>query len=284
MVATGLCILGVAFWTLPGGIIGSGFALKVEQENKQKQFNRLLPSAASLIQSWWRMKVLYKLPTRNSSRLVSVLKTFISKPTQSHTQNFKEDNNKKVEKKKIEQHLPATVLLRGLDRNDDLNENEVDTLIERELKHEREVKDREFVFLKVKPDQLILIRILLMIKYFVAKKKFKLAHKPYDFKDVIDQYTQGNLDIIVKIKELHRKLDQINANNRVLAPYLKIPEAVSPISLKDSNGGIVNMRLSDPLNKDPFFFESRTVVFEQRFEALEKKLDKISSLLADQHQ
>jgi hypothetical protein len=43
----------MAFWTLPAGIIGSGFALKVEQKNKKKQFNRLVPAAASLIQAWY---------------------------------------------------------------------------------------------------------------------------------------------------------------------------------------------------------------------------------------
>jgi hypothetical protein len=47
-----LCIFGIGFWTLPGGVIGSGFALKVEQKNKKKQFNRLLPAAASYIQAW----------------------------------------------------------------------------------------------------------------------------------------------------------------------------------------------------------------------------------------
>lgn len=52
MISNTLCVVGIAFWTLPGGIIGSGFALKVEQRNKKRQFNRLLPAAASLIQAW----------------------------------------------------------------------------------------------------------------------------------------------------------------------------------------------------------------------------------------
>ena len=52
IVSTSLCIIGMAFWTLPAGIIGSGFALKVEQKNKKKQFNRLVPAAVSLIQAW----------------------------------------------------------------------------------------------------------------------------------------------------------------------------------------------------------------------------------------
>ena len=36
------------------GILGSGFALKVQQKQRQKHFNRQIPAAALLIQSLWR--------------------------------------------------------------------------------------------------------------------------------------------------------------------------------------------------------------------------------------
>jgi hypothetical protein len=36
------------------GILGSGFALKVQQKQKQKHFNRQIPTAAELIQGAWR--------------------------------------------------------------------------------------------------------------------------------------------------------------------------------------------------------------------------------------
>ncbi|KAM7397025.1 hypothetical protein PAMP_020024 [Pampus punctatissimus] len=36
------------------GILGSGFALKVQQKQRQKHFNRQIPAAASLIQTLWR--------------------------------------------------------------------------------------------------------------------------------------------------------------------------------------------------------------------------------------
>ena len=34
--------------------MGSGFALKVQQKQRQKHFNRQIPAAASLIQSLWK--------------------------------------------------------------------------------------------------------------------------------------------------------------------------------------------------------------------------------------
>jgi hypothetical protein len=76
----------MAFWTLPGGIIGSGFAFKIEEKNKKNQLNRLLPAAATLIQSWWRMKAtlnIYSSPS-STSCLIATVSTFnISKPIYS---------------------------------------------------------------------------------------------------------------------------------------------------------------------------------------------------------
>jgi hypothetical protein len=221
MVATGLCIVGVVFWTIPGGIIGSGFALKVEEKNKKKQFNRLVPAAATLIQTWWRMKATLYLSTSNTSCLVATISTFdISKPYYS------------TSLRRLKKHFDASLHANydtkfyGLDApNKNVNNNisndqqqQINTgdiyvnIMKPNYSNSSSTSQTndESILLQLSPEHLILIRTILLLKFLAAKQKFKLAFKPYDFKDVIEQYTQGNMEITLKMKDLQRKIEQVS--------------------------------------------------------------------------
>lgn len=65
------------------------------------------------------------------------------------------------------------------------------------------------LLLQLSPEHLILIRTILLLKFLASKQKFKLAFKPYNFKDVIEQYTQGNMDVLLKMKDLQRKIEKV---------------------------------------------------------------------------
>ncbi|KAJ4938706.1 hypothetical protein JOQ06_003315, partial [Pogonophryne albipinna] len=51
------------------------------------------------------------------------------------------------------------------------------------------------------------VKVLRRMQYFVARTRFQQARKPYDVRDVIEQYSQGHLNMMVRIKELQRRLD-----------------------------------------------------------------------------
>ncbi|TRY60013.1 hypothetical protein DNTS_034666 [Danionella cerebrum] len=54
MLSAGFALLGISFFTLPAGILGSGFALKVQEQHRQKHFEKRRNPAACLIQCVWR--------------------------------------------------------------------------------------------------------------------------------------------------------------------------------------------------------------------------------------
>ncbi|VDO03532.1 unnamed protein product [Rodentolepis nana] len=54
IIAAFCAIAGISFFALPAGILGSGFALKVQQQQRQKHLIRRRVPAATLIQCMWR--------------------------------------------------------------------------------------------------------------------------------------------------------------------------------------------------------------------------------------
>ncbi|XP_039663671.1 potassium voltage-gated channel subfamily KQT member 1 isoform X2 [Perca fluviatilis] len=274
-IASCFSVFAISFFALPAGILGSGFALKVQQKQRQKHFNRQIPAAACLIQTLWRcyaaekpngcavtwkMYVLTPVPVttvesdnfspcvrklniskkgtkrrlksrgNGSMGVVSERAVSIPQITYDHIDDseqkkggsfFQEEPRGAVEgitrmfrQTGPPQHswssftlsCPGSPVRRNHDDSASIDISRANSLSD-ELDYMTEDIPLPVVKAQLSHAQRSAVKVLRRMQYFVARKKFQQARKPYDVRDVIEQYSQGHLNMMVRIKELQRRLD-----------------------------------------------------------------------------
>ncbi|KAK2548433.1 Potassium voltage-gated channel subfamily KQT member 5 [Acropora cervicornis] len=123
MCASVFALCGISFFALPAGILGSGFALKVTQQQRQKHFHRRRRPAAILLQSYWRLycadlnskSVATWLPSIYYNRQQHLLRSVMEKTGTTGT-TFQGDNSPEFESRKRKRSIwskPQKGLRRG---------------------------------------------------------------------------------------------------------------------------------------------------------------------------
>uniref|UniRef100_A0A8D0MFP3 Potassium voltage-gated channel subfamily KQT member 1 n=1 Tax=Sus scrofa TaxID=9823 RepID=A0A8D0MFP3_PIG len=239
-IASCFSVFAISFFALPAGILGSGFALKVQQKQRQKHFNRQIPAAASLIQTAWRCyaaenpdsstwKIYVRKPSRSQALLSPSPKPKKSVMVKKKKFKLDKDNGLSPGEKMLavpqitcdlasEEQRPDHFSVDGCDNSVKKSPTllEVSTAQFTRTNSFAEDLDLEGETLltpithvsQLREHHRATIKVIRRMQYFVAKKKFQQARKPYDVRDVIEQYSQGHLNLMVRIKELQRRLDQ----------------------------------------------------------------------------
>uniref|UniRef100_A0AAQ6ISH9 Potassium voltage-gated channel subfamily KQT member 1 n=1 Tax=Anabas testudineus TaxID=64144 RepID=A0AAQ6ISH9_ANATE len=209
-IASCFSVFAISFFALPAGILGSGFALKVQQKQRQKHFNRQIPAAACLIQTSWRCfavenydSATFKLFLRKKSSIpASSLST--PKPKKSVSNHFIDFT---VTVFYAHTYILTTVCMCVFAYNYTVKRNAglLDAHSSGPLQRNCSFAD-DLELESERDSDLVPASSVSHSKHLFSLQQ---ARKPYDVRDVIEQYSQGHLNLMVRIKELQRRLNRM---------------------------------------------------------------------------
>uniref|UniRef100_A0A8C1E9L6 Potassium voltage-gated channel subfamily Q member 4 n=2 Tax=Cyprinus carpio TaxID=7962 RepID=A0A8C1E9L6_CYPCA len=290
LLAACFALLGVSFFALPAGILGSGFALKVQEQHRQKHFEKRRTPAANLIQAAWR---LYSTDAQHSYLTATWYFYDSMLPSFSGKMGFRDRIRMNNSRSSQAIRSKASPLPPGNVRQSPSTENYPEATspgkVQKSWSFNDRTRFRTSLRLKPRPaadvegvgeehtedksycdvamEEVIpavktLIRAVRILKFLVAKRKFKETLRPYDVKDVIEQYSAGHLDMLGRIKSLQTRVDQIIGRGTI----------PSDKKVRSEKGEKTPPELEQ---MDELSMMGRVVKVEKQVQSIENKLDLI---------
>ncbi|XP_071998232.1 potassium voltage-gated channel subfamily KQT member 5 isoform X2 [Engystomops pustulosus] len=298
LLSAGFALLGISFFALPAGILGSGFALKVQEQHRQKHFEKRRNPAASLIQCVWRSYAADEKSVSIATWKPHLKALHTCSPTKKE-QGETSGSQKLSFKERVRMASPRGQSIKGRqtsvgDRRSpstDATSEASPTKVQKSWSFNDRTRFRPSLRLKssqpkpvtdtdinlgteevhddkgchcdvsvedLTPALKTVIRAIRIMKFHVAKRKFKETLRPYDVKDVIEQYSAGHLDMLCRIKSLQTRVDQILGKGQITTDKKSREKTVHEIE-----------------SGDDLSMLGRVVKVEKQVQSIESKLDSL---------
>ncbi|XP_063772879.1 potassium voltage-gated channel subfamily KQT member 5 isoform X2 [Pseudophryne corroboree] len=298
LLSAGFALLGISFFALPAGILGSGFALKVQEQHRQKHFEKRRNPAASLIQCVWRsyaadeksVSIATWKPHLKALHTCSPTKKEQGETSGSQKLSFKERvrmasprgqsikgrqtsvGDRRSPSTDVATEASPTKVQKSWSFNDRtrfrpslrLKSSQPKPVTDTDVNlGTEEVHDEKGCHCDVSVEDLTpalktVIRAVRIMKFHVAKRKFKETLRPYDVKDVIEQYSAGHLDMLCRIKSLQTRVDQILGKGQITTDKKSRDKSISETEAADDLSML-----------------GRVVKVEKQVQSIESKLDSL---------
>ncbi|KAM6166138.1 potassium voltage-gated channel subfamily KQT member 5 isoform 4-T4 [Erethizon dorsatum] len=287
LLSAGFALLGISFFALPAGILGSGFALKVQEQHRQKHFEKRRNPAANLIQCVWRsyaadeksvsiatwkphLKALHTCSPTNQKLSFKERVRMASPRGQSIKSRQASVGDRRSPSTDITAEGSPTKVQKSWSFNDRTRFRpslrlkssqpkpviDADTALGTEDVYDEKGCQCDVSVEDLTPPLKTVIRAIRIMKFHVAKRKFKETLRPYDVKDVIEQYSAGHLDMLCRIKSLQTRVDQILGKGQI-ASDKKSREKIT----------------AEQETTDDLSMLGRVVKVEKQVQSIETKLD-----------
>ncbi|XP_066935799.1 potassium voltage-gated channel subfamily KQT member 1-like [Clytia hemisphaerica] len=205
-------VFGTCFLAMPAGIIGSGFALQVAEQQKEKHVNRRRRPAAVLIQSFWR-----KYAADNDFPATWIPHTTQHKDYESNLlRTPRKSINHQRSSKPDMFGVPFTPIIPSIHvtRNENGKGMSSPPSKSSHPVSPAEIPD-DFNFpngylipaKKLTTAEKIALRFIRFLKCISSMKKFRQARRPYDERDILDQFASAQIEMFAKLRDVKQRIE-----------------------------------------------------------------------------